>query len=48
MKKAHNSKQYAIANTGLTPDSTTKATRKLKKKRTIAKEKKLNGSKSNT
>lgn len=47
MKKAHNSKQYAIANTGLTPDST-KATRKMKKKRTIAKEKKLNGSKSNT
>jgi hypothetical protein len=38
MKKPNNTKKYAIENTGLKPDSS-KATRK---KRTIAKENKLN------
>ncbi len=43
--RSHNPKEYAKKHTGLKPDSS-KATRK--KKRTIAKEKKLNGSKRNT
>tara|TARA_R100001079_G_C4331505_1_gene103274 strand:+ start:370 stop:507 length:138 start_codon:yes stop_codon:yes gene_type:complete len=45
MRRSKNSKQYAKENTGLKPDKP-KATRK--KKRTIAKEKKVNGSKQYT
>lgn len=37
-KKVHNSKTYVLENTGLKPDRTN-ATRRKRKKRTIAKEK---------
>ena len=47
MKKPNNNREYVKANTGLTPDFKKKATRKTKK-RTIAKENKPNGPKSNT